>query len=163
MLSGFRSESSIKSEFLAMFSVNHNTSTHSKDNDGVVDMDEFIQYHQLISPLVERDCEWRNMLVGVWNMDIVPVDNRVAGSHPQVYGKNSREQWKLANHRSLFGEKYDDSILKHKVEPQNQRDTNKKTFVHGDMPSAGGFKQPPHGKVSTVKKDSLRKPDYPDA
>lgn len=57
------------------------------------------------------------MLVGVWNMDIVPVDKRMAGSHPEVYGKNSREQWKLANHRSLFGEKYDDSILKHKVEP----------------------------------------------
>jgi Ca2+-binding EF-hand superfamily protein len=91
VLSGFRSESSVKSEFLAMFSVNHNTSTKSKDNDGVVDIDEFIQYHQLISPLVERDCEWRNMLVGVWNMDIVPVDKRVAGSHPQVYGKNSRE------------------------------------------------------------------------
>jgi hypothetical protein len=31
------------------------------------------------------------------------------------------------------------------------------------MACAGGYKQPAHGKVNTVKKDSIRKPDYPDA
>lgn len=31
------------------------------------------------------------------------------------------------------------------------------------MASAGGYRQPPNGKVNTVKKDSIRKPDYPDA
>ena len=39
-------------------------------------------------------------------MDLVSLDQKsIAGISPDVYGKNSREQWKLANHRSLFGER----------------------------------------------------------
>jgi len=48
---------------------------------------------------------------GVWNMDLVEttasviggVPVRPAGVTPNIYGKNSREQWKYDMHRSFFG------------------------------------------------------------
>ena len=40
----------------------------------------------------EKDLEFKNFLVGVWNMDLVSVgDREFAGKTPGVRGKNSRE------------------------------------------------------------------------
>ena len=41
-------------------------------------------------------------------MDLVSVGpNDFAGQHPNVRGKNSREQWKYENHKVLYGKKSD--------------------------------------------------------
>lgn len=53
-------------------------------------------------------------------MDLVKVDQKsIAGISPEIYGKNSREQWKLANHRSLFGERDQNGILS--IDPEQLR------------------------------------------
>lgn len=57
-------------------------------------------------------------MTGVWNLDLVDVNNGVikpAGAPPQVYGKNSKEQWKYDMHRSLFGA-MDETPMKHEVQ-----------------------------------------------
>jgi hypothetical protein len=38
-----------------------------------------------------RDAEFKNFLIGVWNMDLKPVDSDFAGKKPEIQGKNSRE------------------------------------------------------------------------
>jgi hypothetical protein len=45
-------------------------------------------------------------MTGVWNLDLVDTSaslTKPAGITPQMYGKNSKEQWKYDMHRSLFG------------------------------------------------------------
>ena len=54
----------------------------------------------------EKDLEFKNFLVRVWNMDLVSVgDREFAGKTPGVRGKNSREQWKYENHKGFFGDR----------------------------------------------------------
>ena len=56
-------------------------------------------------------------MTGVWNMDLVDVNSgliKSAGVTPQVYGKNSKEQWKYDMHRSLFGDQ-DNTAMTHEV------------------------------------------------
>ena len=73
-------------------------------------MDEFIRYHHYISGFIESDKMFKVFMSGVWNMDIIdtvaiggaPV--KPAGVNPNIYGKNSREQWKYDFHRSFFGQ-----------------------------------------------------------
>ena len=36
-------------------------------------------------------------------MDLKPVDSDFAGKKPSISGKNSREQWKMEQHQSLYG------------------------------------------------------------
>ena len=63
----------------------------------------------------EKDLEFKNFLVGVWNMDLVSIgQNDCAGTKPAVRGKNSREQWKYENHKILFGEP-EEQLLAHSV------------------------------------------------
>jgi hypothetical protein len=52
-----------------------------------------MQYHQFLNESFERDIEFKNFLVGVWNMDLVSVGKtEYAGSkNSTVRGKNSRE------------------------------------------------------------------------
>ena len=50
-------------------------------------------------------------------MDLVDVNSgliKSAGVTPQVYGKNSKEQWKYDMHRSLFGDQ-DNTAMTHEV------------------------------------------------
>ena len=70
---------------------------------------EFLQYHQFLNESFERDVEFRNFLIGVWNMDLVSVAPKDFAGHgnPNVRGKNSREQWKYENHKILYGKKED--------------------------------------------------------
>lgn len=86
----------------------------------------------------EKDLEFKNFLVGVWNMDLVSVGaNEFAGKGPAVRGKNSREQWKYENHKILYGEPKD-QLLAHdnpdvRAKPQREREEN-----NGLMSAAGG-------------------------
>ena len=53
------------------------TSFHNANNgfsgDKNVTRTEFMEYHQFMNEQFERDIEFKNFLVGVWNMDLVSV------------------------------------------------------------------------------------------
>lgn len=99
-------------------------------------LDQFLEYHHFLTEQFERDIEFKNFIIGVWNMDLVPVGKQeFAGKHTNIYGKNSREQWKFENHKGLFGNN-DSSILSHQTTDKvKQRQT-----VDQFMPTAGGKK-----------------------
>jgi len=89
-----------------------------------------MQYHQFMNESFERDTEFKNFLVGVWNMDLVSVGkNEFAGSHTNVRGKNSREQWKYENHKILYG-KAEDQLLAHSVPDQRARPQREREQAH---------------------------------
>ena len=57
-------------------------------------------------------------MTGVWNLDLVDPNTgviKIAGTTPEVYGKTSKEQWKYNNHRSLFGDRDENSPIRHEV------------------------------------------------
>ena len=115
--SGLKTVEEARFGFFEMFSTFHNAST-GFSGDRSVSLEEFMEYHQYLNEQFERDVEFRNFLVGVWNMDLVPVEaTDYCGKHSTVYGKNSREQWKYENHKVLFGSK-DQQILSHEVKDQ---------------------------------------------
>ena len=83
-----------------------------------------------MSESFERDTEFKNFLVGVWNMDLVSVGkNEFAGSHASVRGKNSREQWKYENHKILYG-KPEDQLLAQSVPDQRARPQREREQAH---------------------------------
>jgi len=76
-----------------------------------VSLDEFLSYHHYQSAFIDADKQFKTMMSGVWNIDLVEttapaiggIQATPAGVFPVMYGKNSREQWKYDMHRSLFG------------------------------------------------------------
>lgn len=121
------------------------TSFHNANNgfsgDKNVSRTEFMEYHQFMNETFERDIEFKNFLVGVWNMDLVSVGQQeYCGSHPKVRGKNSREQWKYENHKILYG-KPEDGMLAHSVPDQRARQPAERAYVHNQSAAAGGADQ----------------------
>ena len=89
--------------FYEMFTTFHNASTDFSGEKSVTPA-EFREYHTYLNEHYERDAEFRNFLIGVWNMDIRPVAPQdYCGKHTDVRGANAREQWKYENHKVLFG------------------------------------------------------------
>jgi Ca2+-binding EF-hand superfamily protein len=96
-LSGEKTAEQCKVEFLNLFKAHNNAST-GFNNETAISLQDFVQYHQILSTFYEKDAEFKNFLVGVWNMDLKQVDNEFAGKKPAIQGKNSREQWKMENY-----------------------------------------------------------------
>jgi hypothetical protein len=119
---GIRTAEECQCEFLDMFSTHHSV-THGFDPSRTqVSLEEFTQYHQYVSAFIESDKMFKVFMSGVWNMDLIEtatklvggVESRPAGVTPQIYGKNSREQWKYDMHRSFFGQ-LDSSPMKQQI------------------------------------------------
>ena len=103
VIAGLKSAEQAKFAFLEMFTSFHNANNNFS-GDKAVTRTEFMEYHQFLNESFERDIEFKNFLVGVWNMDLVTVaKNEFRGSGATVRGKNSREQWKYENHKILYG------------------------------------------------------------
>ena len=114
-LSGEKSAEQCKVEFLNLFKAHNNASTGFQ-NETSISLLDFLQYHQILSTFYLRDTEFKNFLIGVWNMDLKPVDEDFAGKKPEIQGKNSREQWKMENYQSLYGNRLlDDGIGGNKI------------------------------------------------
>lgn len=99
-------------EFYDLFQTHHSVE-QGFSPDRSVPYSEFLGYHKFISSTIENENAFQIFMTGVWNLDLVETNgspSRVAGSAPQVYGKNSKEQWKYDMHRSLFG-KLDNSPM----------------------------------------------------
>lgn len=68
-------------EFLNLFTSLHSTNKGFK-NERSVTLEDFYEYHQYVSTSFERDIEFRNFVIGVWNIDVLPVkENEYAGVH----------------------------------------------------------------------------------
>ena len=100
--------------FFDMFSTFHSAAKGFSGETAVTEQD-FVEYHHYLNWHFERDAEFRNFVIGVWNMDLNAIKGPdFAGTHTDTYGKNSREQWKYENHKSVFGTK-DPQFLQHPV------------------------------------------------
>jgi|Transcript_23181 hypothetical protein len=129
VISGLKTPEQARFGFLEMFTSFHNAS-NSFSGDKNVTRTEFMEYHQFLNEQFERDMEFKNFLVGVWNMDLVSVgQTEFAGSHPNVRGKNSREQWKYENHKVLYGGT-SKSIVAHNAPNQRARQPYEREDVH---------------------------------
>jgi calcyphosin len=100
---GLKTVEEVRFGFFEMFTQFHNAST-GFTGESSISMHEFLEYHQYLNEQFERDGEFRNFIIGVWNLDVQQIGKaEYAGKHPDQYGKNSREQWKMENHKVLFG------------------------------------------------------------
>lgn len=92
------------------------SANHGFRDEPEVSLDDFLEWHSFINTQIERDCEFRNLLIGVWNMDMMQdseaplhsttnfVDPSIAGVRQVAFpARNSHEQWKHDFHRSQFG------------------------------------------------------------
>lgn len=138
---GEKSVEEARYEFFDLFQTHHSVAKDFSP-DRSVSLDEFLKYHQFISAIIPDDQNFKLFIVGVWNMDLVELNNtsspvQIAGAHPDVYGKNSRENWKMDMHKSLFG-KLDNSPLKNKVPDQHAKKREfPKAEVGSNMQAAG--------------------------
>lgn len=62
----------IAAQFYDMFGSFHAASTNF-DNSAAIDRNLFTEYFHYISPHFDKEYEFRNFVVGVWNMDLNPV------------------------------------------------------------------------------------------
>jgi Ca2+-binding EF-hand superfamily protein len=106
VIAGVKTVEEARFSFFDMFTTFHNAST-GFSGDNSITFEEFLEYHTYLNESFERDAEFRNFIIGVWNMDIkeVPRDSFGRSKNNDVMGKNSREQWKMENHPSLYGKK----------------------------------------------------------
>lgn len=102
----------------------HSANKNFRD-DKQVTLEDFIEWHAFVNTQIERDCEFRNFIIGVWNLDTMEnfdsdfhtttnfIDSSIAGKRAVAFpAKNSHEQWKHDFHRSQFGQP---TIVEHLV------------------------------------------------
>jgi hypothetical protein len=65
-------------EFQNLFTSMHSANRGFRD-EPEVSLDDFLEWHAFINTQIERDCEFRNLLIGVWNMDVM--ENNEAALH----------------------------------------------------------------------------------
>ena len=158
VISGTRTVDDCRFEFLDMLTTHHNVQ-HGFVPDKTVSMEEFVSYHHYMSAFIDTDKQFKTMMSGVWNMDLVEtttsniggVQALPGGVFPVMYGKNSREQWKYDMHRSMFGQ-LDQTPYKQQIQDvhANRRGTPK-VAVTADMLPAGVKTWIQVDKVPTVK------------
>ena len=91
VLANLKTVEEARFEFFNLFTTLHSANNSFK-NERSVSQKDFEEYHQFISTQFERDIEFRNFIVGVWNMDLICVkENDYAGLHPSIISKNSTE------------------------------------------------------------------------
>lgn len=69
MLSRVKTIDEAQFEFLNLFTSLHSANKNFRD-DKIVTLEDFIEYHAFLNTHVEREIEFRNLIIGVWNMDV---------------------------------------------------------------------------------------------
>jgi hypothetical protein len=62
-----------------MFTTFHNAST-GFSGESSISFEEFLEYHMYLNESFERDGEFRNFVIGVWNLDVKSIANDYAGT-----------------------------------------------------------------------------------
>jgi len=90
-ISGEKTAEECKVEFMSLLKSHHNSSTGFKGSMRVSHKD-FKKYHEIMSIFYERDNDFRNLLLGIWSIDLRQVDPQSAGGQrPKSVGKTSKE------------------------------------------------------------------------
>ena len=68
MKSGKKTNDEVLKEFLETFEMHHNV-MHNSKSDGMVTLDEFIEYYTNISANIDNDAYFDLMMTNAWNLD----------------------------------------------------------------------------------------------
>ena len=117
-LTGKRNPDEIYKEFVDTFEGNHNYLNGDEAHYGTVDLDEFLDYYDSVSMIVENDSEFENIVRGVWLNEInknyinqeeersKPLRARKVVRQKESPNKNEYEDEK--DNENLNNEKYED-------------------------------------------------------
>jgi hypothetical protein len=72
VVAGTKTVEEARFSFFEMFTTFHNASNNFT-GDSSITLDEFMEYHMYLNESFERDAEFRNFIIGVWNMDVKDV------------------------------------------------------------------------------------------
>lgn len=91
-------------EFLETFEMHHNV-MHGNKADGMITLDEFIEYYTNISANIDNDAYFDLMMSNAWNLDGKNNTENLpfAGSSRKITNVNARDAWRQDHHRNLFG------------------------------------------------------------
>ena len=136
---GLKSIEEARFGFFEMFSSFHNAEKRFT-GDKSVSRQEFMEYHHYLNENFERDKDFSNFVVGVWNLDLQEIaPSQFAGKHVDQYGKNSREQWKYENHKVFYGDRKG-GIIGHESAQANGGRPQREHQDNSLAASAGGRK-----------------------
>lgn len=104
--SGKRTEHEVITEFMETFEKHQSMIADKKGKgDGMVTLDEFIEYYNNISCNIENDSYFDLMISNAWQLEggTNPGSMPYAGVAKKVAQVNAREAYRLDHHRNLFG------------------------------------------------------------
>jgi len=83
----------------------HHNIMHGAKSDGLVTLEEFIEYYTNISANIDNDAYFDLMMSNAWNLDGKNnTDNMAyAGCSKKITQVNARDRWRADHHRNLFG------------------------------------------------------------
>jgi hypothetical protein len=83
----------------------HHNVMHGGKSDGVVTIDEFIEYYTNISANIDNDAYFDLMMQNAWNLDgrNNSENTPFAGTSGKVTAFSAKEAWRNDHHRNLFG------------------------------------------------------------
>jgi Ca2+-binding EF-hand superfamily protein len=93
--SGKKTEDEVLKEFLETFEMHHNV-MHGAKSDGMVTLDEFIEYYTNISANIDNDAYFDLMMTNAWNIDGKNNSDNLAfaGSQRKVTQVSARDCWR---------------------------------------------------------------------
>ena len=100
--------------------------------DGLVTLEEFIEYYTNISANIDNDAYFDLMMTNAWNLDGKGNTNNVAyaGTQRTVTQVSARDAWRLDHHKNLFGTDKSTPFAKNKV---NEWQSTSKSGQNGDV------------------------------
>lgn len=76
-----------------------------KRGDGLVTMEEFIEYYTNISCSIDNDSYFDLMISNAWDLDGTgnPASMPYAGTQKKISNINAKDSYRMDHHRNLFG------------------------------------------------------------
>lgn len=113
VVKGVKSADEVRFEFQNLF-----TSLHSANNnfnvEAAVSMNEFMEWHTILNTQIERDADFKELLIKVWNLDASQSGSFAGGVQnieiARQADRNAREMYRHDFHRVTFGNQ---QILQH--------------------------------------------------
>lgn len=93
VLSRVKTPEEARFEFYNLFTSLHSANKGFRD-EKVVTLEDFIEYHQIANTQLQKDYEFRNFIIGVWNMDVAEnldpkIDTRTIYCDQKIAGKKA--------------------------------------------------------------------------